>query len=112
MADQQAIKHEFTAFHIDNVWYELKNRFGFNTREWRFRFADYREQLGKGRRDLEHDLVSDFYYFGNEKINPVLNEILCRRNGYPTFNYLTEYVVTRKNRHIIKKEWNPHKNLR
>jgi hypothetical protein len=110
--EKEAKKPEFTTFHIDNVWSILGKRFGFNVREWKFRFADYREELRKQRRDLDHDLVSDFFYFGNTVINPILNEILCRRVGYPTFNYLTEYVVTGKNRHIIKKEWNPYKNLR
>jgi hypothetical protein len=29
--------------------------------------------------------IEAFYIFGHEIINPVLNELLCRRSGYPTF---------------------------
>ena len=65
-------------------------------REWRLKFFDYREEMKLKREDLDHDLVSDFYHFGNTQINPVLNKILSRTEIYPTFNNLIFFVVTGK----------------
>lgn len=95
-AGKQVKLPEFTSFHIDRVWALLGEQFGFNTRQWKFRFADYREEMKIKRKDLDHDLVSDFYYFGNTVINPVLNQILGRNDVYPTFNNLIHFVATGK----------------
>src|SRR5579871_2129786 len=91
---------EFTVFHIDKVWVVLQERFGFKVREWKFKFADFRKETSVNRQDLDHDLVSDFYHFGNVHINPVLNKILCQNEIYPTFNNLTYFVTTGKNKNV------------
>jgi hypothetical protein len=69
------------------VWSELRTRFGFPVRDWKQRFRYYCE------RSRITDPVEGFYKFGNKVINPVLNEILCRKKGHPTFQNLVEYVA-------------------
>ena len=70
-------------------WSELHTRFGFPLEPWKKRLDDYR------KRSNIKDPVEAFYQFGNVVINPVLNEILCRKSGYPTFLRLVEYVGKR-----------------
>jgi hypothetical protein len=82
------IEEEFMSFHIPRIWEELKVRFGFNLKYWKVEFAKY---LKKHSREFSE--VDVFYRFGNERINNLLNAILGRANGYPTFNNLVKYVV-------------------
>lgn len=74
--------------YINLVWRELESRFGFPLKNWQKRFAEYCDAK-------RVDSVTGFYHFGHDVINPVLNEILCRRSGYPTFQKLVEYVMKR-----------------
>jgi hypothetical protein len=79
---------EFSEMHINLTWDELHTRFGFDLKTWKKKFSDY---LMKQPR--ETDLVSAFLRFGNDRLNPLLNEILGRSTGFPTFNRLTTYVA-------------------
>jgi hypothetical protein len=81
-------EQEFSEMHINLTWDELHDRFGFDLKTWKKKFNDY---LMKQPR--ETDLVSAFLRFGNDRLNPLLNEILGRASGYPTFNRLTSYVA-------------------
>lgn len=81
-------RYEFSEMHIRLTWEELNTRFGFDLKTWKKKFDDY--QMKQPR---ETDIVSAFYRFGNDRLNPLLNEILGRSSGYPTFNRLTEYIV-------------------
>jgi hypothetical protein len=81
---------EFTEMHIDITWKELHERFGFDLKTWKKKFSDY---LMKQPR--ETDIVSAFNRFGNDRINPLLNEILGRASGFPTFQRFTEYISTK-----------------
>jgi hypothetical protein len=82
-------KYEFKEAHIQKVLMELQMRFGFPAKNWKVRFGNYPTKNGV-------DVVGKFMYFGNEIINPLLNEILCRRSGYPTFNNLCDYVTGKR----------------
>jgi hypothetical protein len=90
MKGQVRLEHDFTEGHIRLVWAELHDRFGFPVPAWRKR---YFEEWNKGRHDNE---IGFFFTFMNKHVNPVLNQILCRHPGYPTFNYLAEYVVKKR----------------
>jgi hypothetical protein len=79
---------KFKEYHIQSVLNELQIRFGFPLKHWQKKFSAY------GTR--ESDIVGRFLYFGNEVINPILNGILCRNPGHPTFNNLCAYVVTKR----------------
>ena len=81
-------EQEFSEMHILITWNELHERFGFNLATWKKKFNDY---LMKQPR--ETDMVSAFLRFGNDRVNPILNEILGRSSGFPTFNRLTTYVA-------------------
>jgi hypothetical protein len=81
-------EQEFSEMHINLTWSELQERFGFDLKTWKKKFNDY---LMKQPR--ETDLVSAFLRFGNDRLNPLLNEILGRSSGFPTFNRLTTYVA-------------------
>lgn len=70
------------------VWNELSIRFGFNLKEWKKKF---RQQFSYQPRNVSE--VEFFLRFGNKSINPVLNEILGRKNLYPTFNRLVDYIM-------------------
>ncbi len=74
--------------HIDLVFRELKERFGFNEKGWRKKFQDF--LLTQPRTTSEMDA---FIKFGNRFLNPVLNEILCRNALHSTFVKMLYYVV-------------------
>jgi hypothetical protein len=78
---------QFEEAYVRLVWSELHTRFGFPVHDWKKRFLNYCQQ------SRINDPVEGFYKFGNEVINPVLNEILCRKTGHPTFQKLVEYVA-------------------
>lgn len=82
--------HEFSEMHISHAWDELHDRFGFDLKTWKKKFNDF---LMKQPR--ETDMVSAFFRFGNDRINPLLNEILGRASGFPTFQRFTEYVTSK-----------------
>jgi hypothetical protein len=83
--------------HIKEIWNELHVRFGFNLKEWKPRFDQY-----VVKQTRETSVMSCFYRFGHDHINPVLNEILCRQRLYPTFTNLVRFVIS-------KSKLKPHK---
>ena len=76
--------------HIKEIWNELHVRFGFNLIEWKPRFDQY-----VVKQTRETSVMSCFYRFGHDHINPVLNEILCRQRLYPTFTNLVRFVISK-----------------
>lgn len=79
---------EFEEIHINKIWHELQTRFGFNIKYWKTEFNEY---LDKQPRNAH--IISVFFRFGNDRINPILNAILGRHHGFPTFNNLCDWVV-------------------
>lgn len=84
----QLISDHFEPMHIDLVFKELKERFGFNEKGWRKKFEEY--LVKQPRTTSEMDA---FIKFGNTFVNPVLNEILCRNALHATFVKLLFYIV-------------------
>ena len=78
----------FSELHMSQVWDILGTKFGFNVKEWKMRFIEYKLRYHKREMD-----VTVFLIFGNKVINPLLNQILQRKEGYPTFNKMVEYVM-------------------
>lgn len=81
-------KARFSEMHINLTWNELNERFGFELKSWKKQFHEY-----MAKHPQHKDMVSGFYRFGNDTINPVLNQILGRSSGFPTFNRLVEYIT-------------------
>jgi hypothetical protein len=81
---------EFSEMDISRTWDELHERFGFDLKTWKKKFSDY---LMKQPR--EADIIGAFFRFGNDRINPLLNEILGRASGFPTFQRFTEYITAK-----------------
>jgi hypothetical protein len=88
----KAFEYEFQEYHINKTWDLLEEKFSFNKKAWKKRFNDY-----LNKRPANADEIGSFLRFGNQTINPILNEILCRNILYPTFNNLTKFIVTGKN---------------
>ena len=82
------VESEFTEYHINLVWNELRDRFGFDIKKWKAKFAAYVQKHPR-----YDSVLSAFNHFGFDEINPVLNKILCRNDLFPTFNNLVKYVV-------------------
>jgi hypothetical protein len=81
----------FNEVQMAGVWQLLGKRFGFNVPEWRMRFREYQLRY---HRDLME--VEAFLVFGNKVLNPLLNQILQRKEGFPTFNRMVYFVMTGK----------------
>ena len=81
-------EQEFMEYHIDQVWWELRDRFGFDIKKWKTRFGLYMQNHSR-----YESKVSAFNNFGFDEINPVLNKILCRNDLHPTFNNLVRYII-------------------
>ncbi|MGC4021396.1 MAG: hypothetical protein QM734_05370 [Cyclobacteriaceae bacterium] len=83
---------EFQEHDMEKTWNLLAEKFGFDKKKWKVRFEEYCSK----RQRYEDDKLGAFFKFGNTFINPLLNDILCRNPLYPTFNNLTEFVLTGK----------------
>ena len=73
--------------HINQTFDLLHTKFGFPIKKWEDHFREYR------RTQPRSGELESFMRFGYKEINPVLNKILLRRDGHPTFNKLVEYVI-------------------
>ncbi len=74
--------------HLPMVWQELHDRFGFEAAEWKRKFESELKRQPRGTEPVEFILV-----FGVKRINPILNEIMRRPEGYPSFMLMVEEVV-------------------
>ena len=93
------ILDDMDSTHIQKVWDELADRFGFPEKVWKALFKKY---LDKQPREVGE--VSAFLRFGHAKnsINDILNGILCRTSGINTFEKLCIYVVEQSNSYKAK----------
>lgn len=87
----RVVLEDFSERHIGLTWVELHHRFGFDQKSWEKKFNDYLMKQPRGT-----DIVSAFFKFGNDRINPILNELLGRASGFPTFNRFLEFIVKNK----------------
>lgn len=88
--------------HITLVWDLLEEKFGFPKKTWTKAFKVHLDKQPRTTNDLDI-----FLKFGNQHINPILNAILLRRHGYPTFNNICEYIIRKSPSYI--NELNKHK---
>jgi len=72
---------------IKLVLRELKDHFGFPVEPWNEKLNGYCLE------NKIEDRMEGFIKLGTEVINPILNNILCRKSGYPTFQKFFEFVV-------------------
>ena len=86
----------FEEMHVEQTWNYLEAKFGFDKKKWKAKFEEFRKEMKVQRKDLDTDIVSVFFRFGNLYINPVLNQILLRYQVHPTFNKLLSYIVTKQ----------------
>jgi len=85
------IKGDFNEYHMEYFWKFLNQKFGFNTKEWEARYFRYHLEQRDGGRQMRH--LDTFYRFGIKFIQPILNQILCRRELHPTFHNLCNYIA-------------------
>jgi hypothetical protein len=93
------IFYEMDSIHIQQVFDELANRFGFPEKKWKERWKAH--LAGKPRGE---DEIGLFLSFGNEYINPILNALLVRNPVHPTFTNLCEYIITHSPAYKAKKK--------
>ena len=79
---------EFEEARVAKVWDVLKTTFHFNVSEWK---KEYESFLGKQPRNTDN--ADAFLIFGSRFIEPILNQILKRRTGHPTWNKLIDHVI-------------------
>lgn len=84
----QLITDYFESMHLEIMFNELHDRFGFNKGEWKKKFNEFLSQQPRNTSELDA-----FIKFGNRFINPVLNEILCRNSLHTTFVKMLLYVI-------------------
>jgi len=86
----QNIKDTLDKDDIERVWDYLGKTFGFNSGRWA---ADFNAAIKSLPRD--RSVEEAFILFGKEKIEPLLNEIL-KRKQYPTWIELLSFVLKDK----------------
>jgi hypothetical protein len=100
MNEDIRFEHVLEETHVKLIWNYLHEKFGFDLKGWKAKFEEFRREprvLKSGHDNLE---VSHFFLFGNKHIEPVLNQILCRKEGHATFNNLVYFVVTGKKKEV------------
>lgn len=93
------IFYEMDALHIQQVFDELADRFGFPEKKWKELWKAHLESKPRGE-----DEIDLFLKFGNERINPILNALLLRSKVDSTFSNLCEYIITKSHSFQAKKK--------
>ncbi|MEQ1588543.1 MAG: hypothetical protein ABL895_21835, partial [Cyclobacteriaceae bacterium] len=86
---------EMDGVHIQQVFDELADRFGFPEKLWKAKWRAHLDKQARGE-----DEVGLFLKFGNEHINPILNQLLLRTYSHATFSNLCEYVIKKSATYI------------
>lgn len=99
--DTLYIREVLTPDDFDKVWAVLKEKFSMNTVAWKEYFAHAERTRGRFTSREEA-----FLLFGKQRIEPLLNDLLFRKQ-VPTWIYLLRYVLrdklaerTRRERYI------------
>lgn len=88
--DTLYIREVLTTEDFDKVWNLLEDKFSMNIVAWKELFA--KAERTRGRFTSREEA---FMIFGKQKIEPLLNDLLCRRR-VPTWIYLLRYVLRDK----------------
>lgn len=91
------IFYEMDSVHIQSVFNELADRFGFPEKKWKAVWKAYLDSKPRGE-----DEIGLFLKFGSERINPILNSLLLRNSVETTFSNLCEYVIKKSATFIAK----------
>lgn len=84
------VKEAFDREDIENVWDYLGKKFGFNIPAWK---KDFEDSVLISKRD--RSVQVQFMEFGKRKIEPILNDVLCR-NASPTWINLLAFLLESK----------------
>jgi hypothetical protein len=84
------VKEAFDREDIERVWEYLGKKFGFNVPAWKI---DFENSFLDSRRD--GSIQDQFMEFGKKKIEPVLNDVLCRKD-FPTWIKLLGFLLQDK----------------
>lgn len=90
---------EMDAVHIQQVFDELTDRFGFPEKEWKALWKNHLDAQPRGE-----DEIGIFLKFGYERINPILNDLLIRNPSQSTFANLCEYIIKKSPKYRAKLE--------
>lgn len=84
------VKEAFDPEDIDRVWSFLGRQFHFNIPAWKQEFNESIDHT------IRHKSVQiQFMEFGKRRIEPLLNDILCRHH-YPTWITLLSHILSEK----------------
>lgn len=84
------VKEAFDREDIEKVWVYLGKKFGFNVPAWK---KDFEDSVLVSRRD--RSVQDQFLEFGKRKIEPILNDVLCRK-AFPTWIHLLGFLLQDK----------------
>jgi hypothetical protein len=88
--DTLYIREVLTTEDFDKVWHVLEDKFSMNIVAWKASFAIAERTRGRFTSREEA-----FLLFGKQRIEPLLNDLLCRKR-VPTWIYLLRYVLRDK----------------
>lgn len=92
------VKEAFDPSDIEKVWAYLGKKFGFNVPAWK---KDFENSLIVSRRD--RTIQIQFMEFGKRRIEPILNDVLCRKN-FPTWINLLAFLLEDKVRDLMQRD--------
>jgi len=92
------VKEAFDRNDIEKVWAYLGKKFGFNIPAWK---KDFENSLAISRRD--RSVQVQFMEFGKRRIEPILNDVLCRKN-FPTWINLLAFLLEDKVRALQERD--------
>jgi hypothetical protein len=88
--DTLYIREVLTTDDFDKVWQLLGEKFSMNVVAWKEYFA--KAERTRGRFTSREEA---FLRFGKQRIEPLLNDLLCRKR-VPTWIFLLRYVLREK----------------
>jgi hypothetical protein len=88
--DTLYIREVLTTDDFDKVWQVLEDKFSMNIAAWKASFASAERTRGRFTSREEA-----FLLFGKQRIEPLLNDLLCRKR-VPTWIYLLRYALREK----------------
>jgi hypothetical protein len=92
------IKEAFERDDIEKVWTYLGKKFGFNIPAWK---KDFENSFLVSKRD--RSIQDQFMEFGKKRIEPLLNDVLCRK-ALPTWINLLAFLLRDKIDALQKRE--------
>ncbi len=92
------VKEAFDSNDIEKVWAYLGKKFGFNIPAWK---KDFENSLVSSSRDKSVQV--QFMEFGKRRIEPILNDVLCRKN-FPTWINLLAFLLEDKVRALQERD--------